>query len=150
MPTTVLSMQQYDNFKERFAHFLPLSTSKCSPRFRTAKESKKALQGLAAGVWISLLVHNRLVSDDVIFKDLGLVIVDEEQRIGVKAKEHLKKIKVGVDCLTLSATPIPRTLYMFAYWGADMSVINTPPQDRIPITKQIVEPSDNGDEKFID
>ena len=76
------------------------------------------------------------------FKDLGLIIIDEEQRFGVKAKEHLKKIKGGVDCLTLSATPIPRTLYMSLIGARDMSVINTPPQDRLPITTLIAEPHD--------
>ena len=74
---------------------------------------------------------------------MGLIIIDEEQRFGVKAKEHLKKIKIGVDCLTLSATPIPRTLYMSLIGARDMSVINTPPQDRLPIKTIITEPNDH-------
>ncbi len=82
---------------------------------------------------------HRLLSEDVTFKDLGLLIIDEEQRFGVKAKEHLKKFKAGVDCLTLSATPIPRTLYMSLVHARDMSVINTPPQDRLPIKTIIAE-----------
>lgn len=140
VPTTVLAMQHFDNFRERFEHF-PVNIEVLS-RFRTPKETKKALEGLAAGSVDIIIGTHRLVSDDVIFKDLGLVIVDEEQRFGVKAKEHLKKIKVGVDTLTLSATPIPRTLYMSLIGARDMSVISTPPQDRIPISKQIVEPND--------
>lgn len=140
VPTTVLAMQHFDNFRERFEHF-PVNIEVLS-RFRSAKEIKKALEGLASGSVDIIIGTHRLVSDDVIFKDLGLVVVDEEQRFGVKAKEHLKKIKVGVDTLTLSATPIPRTLYMSLIGARDMSVISTPPQDRIPIAKQIVEPSD--------
>ena len=85
---------------------------------------------------------HRIISQDVKFKDLGLVIIDEEQRFGVKAKEHLKKIKIGVDCLTFSATPIPRTLYMSMIGARDISIINTPPQDRLPIKTIIAEPSD--------
>lgn len=84
----------------------------------------------------------RIVSEDVIFKDLGLVIIDEEQRFGVKAKEHLKKIKAGVDCLTLTATPIPRTLYLSLVGVRDMSVINTPPQDRLPVKVVLAEDND--------
>lgn len=141
VPTTVLAMQHYDNFRQRVENF-PVTVEVLS-RFRTAKETKKALDGLAAGSVDIVIGTHRLVSDDVIFKDLGLVIVDEEQRFGVKAKEHLKKIKIGVDSLTLSATPIPRTLYMSLIGARDMSVISTPPQDRIPIAKQIVEPNDN-------
>lgn len=140
VPTTVLAMQHYDNFRDRFEHF-PINIEVLS-RFRSHKETKKALEGLAAGSVDIIIGTHRLVSDDVIFKDLGLIIIDEEQRFGVKAKEHLKRIKMGVDCLTLSATPIPRTLYMSLIGARDMSVISTPPQDRIPISKQIVEPSD--------
>ncbi len=140
VPTTVLAMQHFDNFRERMENF-PVTVEVLS-RFRTAKETKKALEGLAAGSVDIIIGTHRLVSDDVIFKDLGLIIIDEEQRFGVKAKEHLKKIKMGVDCLTMSATPIPRTLYMSLIGARDMSVINTPPQDRLPISTQIVEPND--------
>lgn len=140
VPTTVLAMQHFDNFRDRFEHF-PINIEVLS-RFRSQKEIKKALEGLAAGSVDIIIGTHRLVSDDVIFKDLGLIIIDEEQRFGVKAKEHLKRIKMGVDCLTLSATPIPRTLYMSLIGARDMSVISTPPQDRIPIAKQVAEPGD--------
>lgn len=85
---------------------------------------------------------HRLLQEDVIFKNLGLIVIDEEQRFGVKAKEHLKKLKVGVDCLTLTATPIPRTLYMSLVGAKDLSTINTPPQDRLPIKTVIADPDD--------
>lgn len=137
VPTTVLAMQHYENFLERFSNF-PINISVLS-RFRTAKQTKETLEGLEKGSVDIVIGTHRIVSEDVQFKDLGLIIIDEEQRFGVKAKEHLKKIKVGVDCLTLSATPIPRTLYMSLIGARDMSVINTPPQDRLPITTIITE-----------
>ncbi|KAF3362859.1 Transcription-repair-coupling factor [Chlamydiales bacterium STE3] len=140
VPTTVLAMQHYENFVERMANF-PLNISVLS-RFRTSKEIKATLQGVAEGSVDILVGTHRIVSEDVQFHDLGLVIIDEEQRFGVKAKEHLKKLKAGVDCLTLSATPIPRTLYMSLVGARDMSVINTPPQDRLPIKTVIAEPGD--------
>lgn len=137
VPTTVLAMQHYENFVERFSNF-PINISVLS-RFRTAKQTKETLEGVAKGSVDILIGTHRIISEDVLFKDLGLIIIDEEQRFGVKAKEHLKKIKVGVDCLTLSATPIPRTLYMSLIGARDMSIINTPPQDRLPITTIITE-----------
>lgn len=137
VPTTVLAMQHYENFVERFSNF-PINISVLS-RFRTAKQTKETIEGTAKGSVDILIGTHRIISNDVQFKDLGLIIIDEEQRFGVKAKEHLKKIKVGVDCLTLSATPIPRTLYMSLIGARDMSVINTPPQDRLPITTIITE-----------
>ncbi|MDP1880731.1 MAG: transcription-repair coupling factor, partial [Parachlamydiaceae bacterium] len=140
VPTTVLAMQHYDNFLERMSHF-PV-TIKVLSRFQSAKEVKETLEGVRSGSVDILIGTHRIISDDVKFKDLGLVIIDEEQRFGVKAKEHLKKIKLGVDCLTLSATPIPRTLYMSLIGARDMSVINTPPQDRLPIKTMITEPTD--------
>jgi transcription-repair coupling factor (superfamily II helicase) len=140
VPTTVLAMQHYENFIERMSHF-PLTVGVLS-RFRSPKQIRETLEGLAKGSVDIVIGTHRLVSQDVVFKDLGLVIIDEEQRFGVKAKEHLKKIKVGVDCLTLSATPIPRTLYMSLIGARDMSVINTPPQDRLPIKTVITEPQD--------
>lgn len=140
VPTTVLAMQHYENFIERMANF-PVKVGVLS-RFRTAKQIKETLQDLAQGSVDIVIGTHRIISDDVKFKDLGLIIIDEEQRFGVKAKEHLKKIKVGVDCLTLSATPIPRTLYMSLIGARDMSVINTPPQDRLPIKTIIAEPTD--------
>ncbi len=140
VPTTVLAMQHYENFVDRMRHF-PINIAVLS-RFRTAKQIRESLEGLAKGSVDIVIGTHRIISDDVIFKELGLIIIDEEQRFGVKAKEHLKKIKAGVDCLTLSATPIPRTLYMSLIGARDMSVINTPPQDRLPITTIITESHD--------
>jgi transcription-repair coupling factor (superfamily II helicase) len=111
-------------------------------RFQSAKQIREALAGIAAGTVDIVIGTHRIISGDVAFKNLGLVIIDEEQRFGVKAKEHLKKLKTGVDTLTLSATPIPRTLYMSLIGARDLSVINTPPQDRLPIKTVITEPSD--------
>lgn len=140
VPTTVLAMQHYENFVERMSNF-PISIGVLS-RFRTSKQIKETLEGIAQGTIDIAIGTHRIISEDVKFKDLGLIIIDEEQRFGVRAKEHLKKIKVGVDCLTLSATPIPRTLYMSLIGARDMSVINTPPQDRLPIKTIITEPTD--------
>lgn len=140
VPTTVLAMQHYENFIERMGNF-PINIGVLS-RFLTPKQIRENLQGVAKGSIDILIGTHRIISEDVIFKDLGLVIIDEEQRFGVKAKEHLKKIKIGVDCLTLSATPIPRTLYMSLIGTRDMSIINTPPQDRLPIKTVITEPHD--------
>lgn len=138
VPTTVLAMQHYETFVDRMANF-PLRIGVLS-RFRSHKEIRETLQGIEQGSIDIVIGTHRIVSDDVKFKDLGLIIIDEEQRFGVKAKEHLKKIKVGVDCLTLSATPIPRTLYMSLIGARDMSVISSPPQDRLPIKTIIAEP----------
>jgi len=140
VPTTVLAMQHYDNFVERMQNF-PIRIGILS-RFQKPKEVKKTIEGVFDGSVDILIGTHRIVSQDIIFKDLGLVIIDEEQRFGVRAKEHLKRIKVGVDCLTLSATPIPRTLYLSLVGARDMSVINTPPQDRLPIKTVITEPTD--------
>ena len=140
VPTTVLATQHYENFVERFSNF-PITIGVLS-RFRTAKQIKETLEGIKNGTVDVVVGTHRVISEDVQFKDLGLIIIDEEQRFGVKAKEHLKRMKVGVDCLTLSATPIPRTLYMSLVGARDMSVISTPPQDRLPITTVITEPND--------
>ncbi len=137
VPTTVLAMQHFDTFSERMANF-PVKIGVAS-RFRTAKEVKETLHKTANGEIDILIGTHRLLSQDVKWKDLGLVIIDEEQRFGVRAKEHLKKMKIGIDCLTFSATPIPRTLYMSLVHARDMSVINTPPQDRLPIKSIIAE-----------
>jgi transcription-repair coupling factor (superfamily II helicase) len=112
-------------------------------RFKTAKENQETLKKVATGAIDIVIGTHRIISNDVIFKDLGLIIIDEEQRFGVRAKEHLKKIKIGVDCLTLSATPIPRTLYLSLVGAREISVINTPPQDRLPI-KTIIAEKENG------
>jgi transcription-repair coupling factor (superfamily II helicase) len=137
VPTTVLAMQHYDTFSQRMKGF-PVEVGVVS-RFRTPKESRETLEKVKKGTVDILIGTHRLLSQDVQFKDLGLVIIDEEQRFGVRAKEHLKKFKAGVDCITLSATPIPRTLYMSLVHARDMSVINTPPQDRLPIKTIIAE-----------
>lgn len=140
VPTTVLAMQHYDNFIDRMRNF-PINIAVLS-RFRSTKQTKEAIENIAKGSVDIVIGTHRLISKDIAFNNLGLVIIDEEQRFGVKAKEHLKKIKTGVDCLTLSATPIPRTLYMSLIGARDMSVISTPPQDRLPIKTVITEPSD--------
>jgi transcription-repair coupling factor (superfamily II helicase) len=108
-------------------------------RFHSAKEVRETLEKVQTGKIDILIGTHRILSQDVHFKNLGLIIIDEEQRFGVKAKEHLKKFKANADCLTLSATPIPRTLYMSLVHARDMSVINTPPQDRLPIKTIIAE-----------
>lgn len=137
VPTTVLAMQHYDTFCNRMANF-PINIGVLS-RFRSPKEVKDTLQKAAEGKIDILIGTHRLISKDVLFKDLGLLIIDEEQRFGVRAKEHLKKLKTGIDCITLSATPIPRTLYMSLIGIKEVSVINTPPQDRLPIKSIISE-----------
>lgn len=137
VPTTVLAMQHYETFLARMANF-PIQIAVLS-RFRSAKEIKETLKKTAEGKIDILIGTHRLISSDVHFKDLGLLIIDEEQRFGVRAKEHLKRIKTGVDCLTLSATPIPRTLYLSLIGAKEVSVINTPPQNRLPIKTIISE-----------
>ncbi len=140
VPTTVLAMQHYDTFCERMANF-PIRIGVLS-RFRTAKEIRQTIEEAANGSIDIVIGTHRIVSKDVVFKNLGLVLIDEEQRFGVKAKEHLKKIKTNVDCITLTATPIPRTLYMSLIGVRDMSVISTPPQDRLPIKTILTEDAD--------
>lgn len=140
VPTTVLAMQHYENFLERMSNF-PVNIGLLS-RFASPKERKKTLEGAANGSVDIVIGTHRITSGDVVFKNLGLIIIDEEHRFGVRVKEHLKRIKIGVDCITLSATPIPRTLYMSLIGARDMSVINTPPQDRLPIKTVITEPND--------
>jgi transcription-repair coupling factor (superfamily II helicase) len=130
-PTTVLSFQHYETFKRRFASF-PARVELVS-RFRSPKEVKATLEDLAAGKVDVLIGTHRLLSKDVEFADLGLLIVDEEQRFGVRHKERLKQLRHNVDVLTMSATPIPRTLHMSLLGLRDMSVIETPPKDRLSI-----------------
>jgi transcription-repair coupling factor (superfamily II helicase) len=130
-PTTVLSFQHYETFKRRFASF-PVRVELVS-RFRTAKEIKAVLEDLAAGKVDILIGTHRLLSKDVQFYDLGLLIIDEEQRFGVRHKERLKQLRHNVDVLTMSATPIPRTLHMSLLGLRDMSVIETAPKDRLAI-----------------
>jgi transcription-repair coupling factor (superfamily II helicase) len=143
VPTTVLAMQHFETFTERMSGF-PVRVDVVS-RFRTTKQIKETLQAVEEGKVDILIGTHRLLSKDVKFKDLGLLVIDEEQRFGVRSKEHLKKMKVGLDCLTMSATPIPRTLYMSLVGARDMSVIGTPPQDRLPIKAFLAE----GDDELI-
>jgi transcription-repair coupling factor (superfamily II helicase) len=137
VPTTVLAMQHYETFCDRMAHF-PIRIA-CLSRLQGAREMRKTLAALQEGELDIVVGTHRVISSDVRFKDLGLVIIDEEQRFGVRAKEHLKKMSLGVDCLQLSATPIPRTLYFSLMGARDISTINTPPHDRLPVRSVICE-----------
>ena len=130
-PTTVLAFQHYETFRRRFAPF-PVRVELLS-RFRTAREIKAVLADLADGKVDIVIGTHRLFSKDVEFRDLGLLVVDEEQRFGVAHKERLKQLKKNVDVLTMTATPIPRTLHMSLLGMRDMSVIETPPKDRLAI-----------------
>jgi len=136
-PTTVLSYQHYKTFKSRFAAF-PVQIELMS-RFRSSKENKETATKVAAGEIDVLVGTHRLLSKDVEFKDLGLVVVDEEQRFGVAHKERLKHLKKKVDVLTMTATPIPRTLNMSLMGLRDMSLIETPPRDRLAIQTSVVQ-----------
>ncbi len=130
-PTTVLAYQHFETFKRRFAAF-PVRIEMLS-RFRDKKEIAEVLEGLAEGKVDIVIGTHRLLSKDVEFRDLGLLVVDEEQRFGVRHKERIKQLKHNVDVLTMSATPIPRTLHMSLVGLRDMSVIETPPKDRLAI-----------------
>ncbi len=136
VPTTVLAQQHYNTFRERMADY-PVRVELLS-RFRTRKEQVKIVEQLAAGAVDIVIGTHRLVQSDVTFKELGLVVIDEEQRFGVLHKEKFKLLRTHVDVLTLSATPIPRTLYLALTGARDMSTIQTPPQDRLPV-ETIVE-----------
>ena len=130
-PTTVLSFQHFETFKARFSQF-PITVEMIS-RFRTAKEQKQIAERVAVGKVDILIGTHRLLSKDIKFQDLGLLIVDEEQRFGVRHKERLKQLRKEIDVLAMSATPIPRTLHMSLVGLRDMSVIETPPRDRMAI-----------------
>ena len=130
-PTTVLSFQHFETFKKRFAQF-PIKIEMIS-RFRTAKEQKQIVEQVETGKVDILIGTHRLLSKDIKFQDLGLLIVDEEQRFGVRHKERLKQMRKEIDVLAMSATPIPRTLHMSLVGLRDMSVIETPPKDRMAI-----------------
>jgi len=130
-PTTVLAYQHFETFKRRFAAF-PVRIEMLS-RFRDKKEIAEVLVGLAEGKVDIVIGTHRILSQDVVFRDLGLLVVDEEQRFGVRHKERIKQLKHNVDVLTMSATPIPRTLHMSLAGLRDMSVIETPPKDRLAI-----------------
>ena len=131
VPTTVLAQQHLNTFRERMAGY-PIAVEMLS-RFRTKAESTRIIGATAAGQVDILIGTHRLLNKDIHFKDLGLVVIDEEQRFGVKHKEQLKALRVSVDVLSMSATPIPRTLYMAMTGARDMSVIETPPTNRHPI-----------------
>ncbi|MCM8795334.1 MAG: transcription-repair coupling factor [Candidatus Omnitrophica bacterium] len=137
VPTTILAEQHYENFSRRLKDF-PINIQMLS-RFKSKKEQKEIIDGLSKGRVDIVIGTHRLLSDDIKFKDLGLLIIDEEQRFGVKAKEKLKKLRLSCDVLTLTATPIPRTLYMALMGAKDLSAINTPPQNRLPIKTTVVE-----------
>ncbi|MEO5824487.1 MAG: transcription-repair coupling factor [Gemmatimonadales bacterium] len=141
VPTTILAEQHYRTFADRLADY-PVTVEALS-RFRTAKEQKETVRKLAEGELDIVIGTHRILSRDVVFKDLGLLVVDEEHRFGVKHKERLKQLRLAVDVLTLTATPIPRTLHLSLAGLRDMTVIETPPRDRSPILT-FVEPWDDG------
>lgn len=140
VPTTLLAEQHYETFTSRLRNF-PVAVSMLS-RFQTAGEQAAVARSLSDGSCDIVIGTHRLLSKDVSFRDLGLVIIDEEQRFGVRHKEHLKKMRLLVDVLTLTATPIPRTLYLSLVGTRDMSTINTPPRDRKPIQTIVRETDD--------
>ncbi len=135
VPTTVLAQQHYYTFRERMAAF-PVQVEMLS-RFRSTREQNEIIRKLMLGQVDIIIGTHRLLQQDVAFKDLGLVIIDEEQRFGVTHKEYFKKLRTEVDVLTLTATPIPRTLYMALTGVRDISTINTPPDERLPIVTHI-------------
>ena len=140
VPTTVLASQHFDSFYARMKDF-PIKIALLT-RMISAKQAAQTLEDLENGQVDIIIGTHRLASKDIKFKDLGMLIIDEEQRFGVRTKEHLKKSKVGIDCLTLSATPIPRTLYSSLITLKSMSQISTPPQDRLPIKTIIAQTDD--------
>ena len=137
VPTTILAQQHYETIQDRFKNF-PVNYAVLS-RFQTPAEAKKITEGLKEGKIDLVVGTHRLLSKDVKFKDLGLLIVDEEQRFGVKHKERLKELKANIDVLTLTATPIPRTLHMSMIGVRDLSVMETPPSNRYPIQTYVME-----------
>ena len=137
VPTTILALQHYNTIKRRFEGF-PIEAEMLS-RFRSAKEQTRIIKALKRGAIDIIVGTHRLISKDITFKDLGLIIVDEEQRFGVGQKERLKEMYPNVDCLTLSATPIPRTMNMAMSGIRDMSVIEEAPQDRSPVQTYVLE-----------
>jgi transcription-repair coupling factor (superfamily II helicase) len=137
VPTTVLAQQHYDTFLERMGGF-PVEIRMLS-RFRTPKQQREILNGLVKGAVDIVIGTHRLLSSDVIFHDLGLMIVDEEQRFGVNHKEQIKSKRTDIDVLTMTATPIPRTMYMALTGVRDISRINTPPEERLPVVTHVSE-----------
>ena len=141
VPTTILAQQHYNNFKERFEDY-PIRVEVLS-RFKTAKQQKQIIEDAKKGMVDVLIGTHRIISKDIELPKLGLVVIDEEQRFGVKHKESLKKVKNTVDVLTLSATPIPRTLHMSLSGIRDMTVIEEPPQERHPVVTYVTEARDS-------
>ncbi|MFD1926709.1 transcription-repair coupling factor [Sporosarcina siberiensis] len=137
VPTTILAQQHFETMKERFAGF-PVEIALLN-RFRTKKQQTESLKGLKAGTIDVIVGTHRLLSKDVAYYDLGLLVVDEEQRFGVTHKERLKQLKTNVDVLTLTATPIPRTLHMSMLGVRDLSIIETPPANRFPVQTYVME-----------
>lgn len=140
VPTTVLASQHFTTFEQRMKDF-PVTVAQLSS-FRTSAQNKETIEELKKGMVDIVIGTHRLLSKDVVFKDLGLLIIDEEQRFGVTHKEKIKKLKNNVDVLTLSATPIPRTLHMSLAGIRDMSVLEEPPVDRVPIQTFVTEHND--------
>ncbi len=140
VPTTILAEQHLNTFRDRMKKY-PVVIEMLS-RFRTKSEQKDILQRLANGSIDIIIGTHRLVSKDIVFKELGLVVIDEEQRFGVRHKERLKSLRFIVDVLTLTATPIPRTLYLSLMGGRDISAINTPPLERLPVETHVSEYND--------
>ena len=140
VPTTILAQQHYNTFAQRF-HDYPITVRMMS-RFCTAKEQKETIEGLKNGTVDVVIGTHRLLSKDMQYKNLGLLVIDEEQRFGVKQKEKIKRISKNIDVLSLSATPIPRTLHMSLVGARDMSVIETPPQERFPVQTYVIENND--------
>ncbi|MFB5089543.1 transcription-repair coupling factor [Psychrobacillus sp. PGGUH221] len=136
-PTTILAQQHYETMLERFQEF-PIEVGLLS-RFRTKKQQTETINGLKKGMVDVIVGTHRILSKDVVYRDLGLLVVDEEQRFGVKHKEKIKQLKTNVDVLTLTATPIPRTLHMSMIGVRDLSVIETPPKNRFPVQTYVME-----------
>ena len=137
VPTTILAQQHYNNFVQRMKDFPVNIDLLC--RFRSSAEQKKTIEELKKGQVDIIIGTHRLLSKDVVYKDLGLLIIDEEQRFGVAHKEKIKQLKTNIDVLTLTATPIPRTLHMSLIGIRDMSVLEEPPMDRVPIQTYVME-----------
>jgi transcription-repair coupling factor (superfamily II helicase) len=137
VPTTILAQQHYETMRERFQDY-PVNIGLLS-RFRTKKQQTETIKGLKAGTIDIVIGTHRILSKDIIYRDLGLLIIDEEQRFGVTHKEKIKKLKTNVDVLTLTATPIPRTLHMSMLGVRDLSVIETPPENRFPVQTYVME-----------
>ena len=140
VPTTVLAQQHYNTFVQRMKDFPVRVDLLC--RFRTPAQQRKTIDDVRKGLVDIVIGTHRVLSDDLKFKDLGLLIIDEEQRFGVQHKEKIKQMKENVDVLTLTATPIPRTLHMSLIGIRDMSVLEEPPMDRMPIQTYVMEYND--------